>query len=178
MSYYYPKPQTAEGDAALNAALLAECEVSTYRASGPGGQHRNKVESAVRLRHRGSGITVIAEESRLQAENKVRALKRLRLALALRVRNPVAAEGVPEAIAVCIGKDGRLKVGRRDQRYLPCASTLLDVLSAHKGSVSAAAARLGLTTGNLSSFLTNDDDLMLETNRLRAGFELKPLRRN
>jgi hypothetical protein len=166
-------------EALSDASLLAECDVTTYRASGPGGQHRNKVESAVRLRHRPSGITVIAEESRLQAENRVRALKRLRRALALRVRQPVADdEGIPAAVQACVGKDGRLRVGQRDQRYLPCCAAVLDVLVAQKGSVSAAAARLGLTTGNISSFLTDDDDLMLEANRVRTRFGLKPLRRD
>jgi protein subunit release factor B len=55
--------------------LLAQCEVDTYRASGPGGQKRNKTSSAVRLRHPPSGLLVIAEESRSQHENKAKALR-------------------------------------------------------------------------------------------------------
>ena len=43
--------------------LLAQCEVDTYRASGPGGQKRNKTSSAVRLRHRPTGLRVIAENN-------------------------------------------------------------------------------------------------------------------
>jgi len=50
--------------------LLAQCEVDTYRASGPGGQKRNKTSSAVRLRHPPTGLIVIAEESRSQHENR------------------------------------------------------------------------------------------------------------
>lgn len=160
------------------ATLLAECEVDTYRASGPGGQKRNKTESAVRLRHRPSGLSVIAEESRSQHENRARALRRLRQLLALRLRQPVADEGVPEAVQACIDKRGRLEVGRRDARYLPAAATILDVLVALEGSVADTARRLGITTGNLSDFLTGDDDLMLEANRIRGGLGLRPLRRN
>src|SRR5207247_813493 len=69
-----------------DAAMLKQCDVDLYRASGPGGQKRNKTSSAVRLRHAPSGITVIAEESRSQHENKARALRRLRQAIALQIR--------------------------------------------------------------------------------------------
>lgn len=157
-------------------ALLAECEVQTYRASGPGGQNRNKVETAVRLRHRPTGITVIAEESRSQAENRARALRRLRRALALRVRSPLPPDEVPAAVRACVGGDGRLRVSGRDRRYLPACSAVLDLLLACEGSVSAAAARIGVSTANLSDFLTADGELLAEANRIRASFRLRPLR--
>jgi hypothetical protein len=160
-----------------DAALLAECEVDTYRASGPGGQKRNKTESAVRLRHRPSGLMVIAEESRSQPENKTRALRRLRKAMAVKLRRPVEAEGVPIEVQTCIGRHGRLDVGQRDARYLPAVAAALDLFVAYRGSVADTAKRLGITTGNLSSFLTDDDDVFVEANRLRQTFDLKQLRR-
>jgi hypothetical protein len=156
--------------------LLRECEIDTYRASGPGGQNRNKVETAVRLRHQPSGIIVIAEESRSQAENRARALRRLRQALALRVRHPASLDTVPEVVRALIGKDGRLRVGRRDARYLPAAAALLDVLAAREGNLGSTAQQLGITTGNLSAFITADPDLLTEANRLRAEWNLRPLR--
>src|SRR6202790_3529155 len=73
--------------------LLAQCEVGTYRASGPGGQKRNKTSSAVRIRHPASGLIVIAEESRSQHENKAKALKRLRQAFYLKIREEMPADG-------------------------------------------------------------------------------------
>src|ERR1700684_2743447 len=80
--------------------LLAQCDVDTYRASGPGGQKRNKTSSAVRLRHTPTGLIVIAEESRAQHENKARALKRLWRELFLRLRDELPADArTPEAIA-------------------------------------------------------------------------------
>src|SRR5947199_7787327 len=83
-----------------DAQLLAQCEVDTYRASGPGGQKRNKTSSAVRLRHPPSGLLVIAEESRSQHENKARALRRLRQALYLKLRDELAPEArTPAALA-------------------------------------------------------------------------------
>src|SRR5213080_3668893 len=78
--------------AQTDSQLLAQCEVDTYRASGPGGQKRNKTSSAVRIRHRPSGLIVIAEESRSQHENKAKALERLRQAFFLRVRDPLPPE--------------------------------------------------------------------------------------
>ena len=52
--------------------LLATCEVDRFRASGPGGQKRNKTDSAVRLRHRPTGLEAMAFESRSQHENRAR----------------------------------------------------------------------------------------------------------
>ncbi len=78
---------------ATDDGLIAQAEVDRYRASGPGGQHRNKTESAVRLRHKPTGISAIGEDSRSQAENKIHAVRRLRSAIALQVREPVALDG-------------------------------------------------------------------------------------
>ena len=66
--------------------LLAECRVETFRAGGPGGQHQNKTESAVRLTHLPTGITVTARDSRSQHRNRQIALARLREALEERAR--------------------------------------------------------------------------------------------
>lgn len=59
-------------------ALAAECEETFFVASGPGGQHRNKTESGVRLVHRPTGVVVTATERRSQARNREAALLRLR----------------------------------------------------------------------------------------------------
>jgi peptide chain release factor 2 len=58
--------------------LLRECEVETFRSSGPGGQHVNKTESAVRLRHLPSGIVVTSQQERSQHRNKAICLLKLR----------------------------------------------------------------------------------------------------
>lgn len=161
-----------------DVTLLSECDVDTYRGSGPGGQKRNKTASAVRLRHRPSGLSVIAEESRSQQENRSRALRRLRKLLAVRLRQPAPQSGVPDAVRACIDKTGRLSVGQRDARYLPAVAVVLDMLAAFQGSVADTAKRLDVTTGNLSSFLTADEDLLAEANRIRGDFGLRPLRRD
>lgn len=58
--------------------LLRECEVDTFRASGPGGQHVNKTESAVRLTHRPTGVVVTCREARSQRQNKATCLRKIR----------------------------------------------------------------------------------------------------
>ena len=80
-------------DEAARARLLGECEVTTFRASGPGGQHRNRRESAVRLHHLPTGIVVVATERRSQHQNRAVALERLarRIELKRRRKKPRVA---------------------------------------------------------------------------------------
>ncbi len=63
-----------------------EIEITFFRASGPGGQHRNTRETGVRIRHVPTGIVVTATERRSQAENRRVALERLARALEERAR--------------------------------------------------------------------------------------------
>lgn len=158
-----------------DAQLLAQCDVDTYRASGPGGQKRNKTSSAVRLRHSPSGLIVIAEESRSQHANKAKALQRLRRALFLHLRDPVPADpsAHPEFAR---GPDGRLHLSAKDPRFWPTAGVALDVLTETKGQVSTAAERLGVSTANLVEFLAADPKLWQEANRVRVECGLRPLR--
>lgn len=66
--------------------LLAECEVQTFRAGGPGGQHRNVTDSAVRLVHQPTGVTVTCATHRSQHRNRREALAILAERLARRAR--------------------------------------------------------------------------------------------
>jgi len=63
-----------------------DLDITFYKSSGPGGQHRNKTESAVRIKHLPTGIIVTAAESRSQHENREKAMLRLRERLAARNR--------------------------------------------------------------------------------------------
>lgn len=69
----------------------ADLRMDTYRASGPGGQHRNKTDSAVRLTHLPTGLVVTATESRSQHENRRVAHERMRTALEDRARDAAAS---------------------------------------------------------------------------------------
>jgi hypothetical protein len=163
--------------------LLAQCEVDTYRASGPGGQKRNKTSSAVRLRHPPTGLIVIAEESRSQYENKAKALKRMWQALFLHLRDNLTENArTPEALALhpdfatARGRDGRLQMSAKNPLFWPAVGVVLDVLTVCGSRVGDAAALLGISTGNLIDFLQTDPKVWQEANRIRTTFAQKPLR--
>jgi protein subunit release factor A len=79
--------------------LLSSCDVDTFKAGGRGGQHQNKTESAVRLVHRPTGITVVCRGERSQHLNKLRCLEILeRKLLRLRERpKPRIATAIPQS---------------------------------------------------------------------------------
>jgi len=163
--------------------LLDQCRVDTYRASGPGGQKRNKTSSAVRIRHEPSGLIVIAEESRSQHENRVRALRRLRQGLFLKIRDELTGDSLsPEALQQrddyreARTANGRLDLGRKDPRLWPAVGLVLDVLAAVQARVSDAARILGISTGNLITFLAIDPKVWEQANILRTRSGQKPLR--
>lgn len=169
-----------------DAALLAQCDMNTYRSSGPGGQHRNKVSSAVRLRHRPTGISAHGDDSRSQHDNKVMALARLRMNLALQLRHPVDPQGglIPPLVAECIfsprgpGTDGlhmRLRVGRKDHRFWAVAAFLLDVLEGFQGRLADAAKMLNVTTSNLGTVLQSDRHLLGAAQQIRKAHGQHPL---
>jgi protein subunit release factor B len=102
-------------------ALLAECDVETFRASGPGGQHVNRRETAVRLRHRSSGIVVSSQDERSQFRNKQIALARLRKKLEERSRpSPVRIPtSVPRRVRRSIREFKRRRALKKHLRRRP-----------------------------------------------------------
>src|SRR3989440_9389198 len=94
-------------------ALLAQCEVQAHRASGPGGQHRNKAETAVRLVHLPSGVTVEGKDERSRTQNLRIALGRLREKLARRAYRPPPRRPTKPSRAA---KERRLEAKKREAR--------------------------------------------------------------
>ncbi len=160
-----------------DAALLRQCEVDRFRASGPGGQKRNVTDSAVRLRHGPSGLSAEASESRSQHENRARALRRLRGAIALELREPYDLEAEPPSeLTAARTREGRLELGRRDARYLATLAALFDLLAAAEWRPSKAAQRLDVSSASLSRFLERDRAAWRALNEQRRARGLRALR--
>jgi len=143
-----------------DAALLGDCDERRFRASGPGGQHRNKVETGVVLFHRPSGLTSQAAESRHQEENRRKALRRLRDTFAIHLRNSfdASAPELPPELTAQRTVDGRLSVNPANPAYPLIVATVLDALIA-AGGYAVAANALGLTTSQLVRFLQSDSQV-------------------
>lgn len=165
--------------------LLDECDVHTYKASGPGGQHRNKVSSAVRLAHRPTGVSAHGDDSRSQHTNKRLAIRRLKMNIACRVRIDIDMQDdyLPDVVRRCIfhprgrgpAVPQRLKIGKKDGRFWLVAAFLLDVLVAADGRLSDAAGRIGITTANLSALLKSDRHLLAAVQQIRQRASLRLL---
>ena len=78
-----------------------DVHIQFYRSSGPGGQRKNKVETAVRVTHLPTGIVASATESRSQAQNRALALERLQEKLRKRSlrRKPWIKTAAPAKVA-------------------------------------------------------------------------------
>lgn len=168
--------------AATDEQLLTGCDVHIYKASGPGGQHRNKVSSAVRLRHHATGISAVANDSRSQHSNRRLAIARMRMNLALQLREPALpdVDALPPVVAECIftpkkatSSAGRaLQVGRKDPRFWPVTAYLLDWLDAAEGRLGDLARTLDISTGNLTRICKADRHFLAAVQTLRRNHGL------
>ena len=147
--------------------LLANCEVRRLRRSGPGGQHRNKVETAISLHHLPTGVRAEASERRSQAQNQSQALFRLRVNLALEVRRPCGPDYVPSPLWQSRCGGGAMKVSAANDDFPALLAEVLDVLAFLDADPKRAAAVLGCTPSQLVRFLKLDPHALTLVNRWR-----------
>lgn len=156
--------------------LLRECEVSRTRRGGPGGQHRNKVETAVVVRHRPTGATGQASERRSQDLNRQAAVQRLRVQLALDVRREVVAGEVPSPLWQSRARGRKLTVSSEHADFPALLAEALDRLAAAEWDAAKAAGALGITATQLVNFLQQEPRAIEQLNAARRDRGLRALR--
>lgn len=129
--------------------LLEQCLFGKGRSSGPGGQHRNKVETAVMLTHEPTGVHAKAGERRSQSENKRVALKRLRLALATEHREGVPVGEIGSDLWRSRLRGTRVEINPGHWDYPSLLAEAMDVLADARWDPSRAALRLDTTASQI-----------------------------
>ena len=170
----------------LDGLRKTDLRLQFYRASGPGGQHRNKTATACRITHLATGLSAEATDSRSQADNRRNALRRLRMNIACQVRRPVDLDHltVPEVVAECLfmprggpaPRRQRIQIGRKDRRFWGVAQILLDLLDARGGKLAAAAGDLDIGTSNFVSIIKSDRHLVAAAQGIRKRHGLGPMK--
>ena len=149
--------------------FLKECDQEFHKARGHGGQKVNKTSCAVRLTHRASGLSIAADSSRSQYENRLQAVLKLRRLIAYELR----AE-VPENLPYELLPEPSV----RNPKRLLWAAHVLDVLAACQWEPKPAASLLQVSVSRLTRTLYQDPDLWTILNREREKLGLHPWKGN
>jgi len=154
--------------------LLQDCSVERTRRSGPGGQHRNKVETAVVITHRPTCLRAEASERRSQSENLARATFRLRVKLALHVRT--AALEAPSELWSGRVVRRRIAVDPSHEDFPALLAEALDMLAATAWAPAAAGERLGVSGSQLVKLLKLEPEALTLLNAQRKSLGLRACR--
>lgn len=149
--------------------LLADCEFRRTRRSGPGGQHRNKVETAVVVEHLPTGVRAEANERRSQAQNRQVAIHRLRVKLAIELRCSVVTAASPLWQSRTAG--GKLSVNSEHEDFPALLAEALDAIVGADYDLSAVAPRLSVSSSQLVKFLKTEPQVLslINSERLARG---------
>jgi len=156
--------------------LLADCEVERTRRGGPGGQHRNKVETAVVIKHLPTGVQGAASERRSQDLNRQAAIQRLRVNLAIECREAVEPGQGPSEVWRSRVRGRQIAVSVEHSDFPALLAEALDRLAANGWDVAAAAEQLGISSSQVVKFLQREPEAFVLLNRERAARQLRPLR--
>ncbi len=156
--------------------LRRECQTERLRRSGPGGQHRNKVETAVVITHMPTEVAAEANERRSQSQNLEVAVQRLRVQLALQIRCENSMGEAPSARWQTRIQRGRIAVNKGHEDYPALLAEALDALAQLNWDDRAAAQHLGLSRTQLIRFLQIEPKALERLNEARQALGLPRLR--
>jgi hypothetical protein len=157
--------------------LLKRCEMTFGRIAGPGGQHRNKVETAVSIIHTATKVTGYATERRKQYENRRMAVRRLRIKLAVQVRTAVSPNRYrPSELWESRRQGKQMSINPKHKDYPALLAEALDLIGARKFDVAGAAGLLGISMSQLAKLLRHEKHAMAMVNEGRTKRNLPPLK--
>lgn len=156
--------------------LLAQCDLTAGRGSGPGGQNRNKVETAIRLKHLPTGVIASATERRHKEQNRKQAIFRLRVKLAIVVREPMDPGGPASDCWASRAKGGRLLINPTHEDFPRLLAEALDRIAMMQQDVSAAADALGVSTSQMVKLVKHEPAALERLNQARTSHGLRPLK--
>lgn len=173
-----PMPALYSHPAALpDDELLKQCELGFGRGSGPGGQHRNKVETACLITHEPTGISASAKERRSQSQNRHQAIKRLRLSLAVGVRTQVHhARHQPSDLWRSRRQGEKVSINPEHSDYPALLAEALDVIVARRFDVAGAAGVFGVTMSQLAKLVRHEPRAFKLVNDGRVAQGLRALK--
>lgn len=148
--------------------LLEQCVVRRMRHSGPGGQHRNKVETAIEIVYSPTGLTAFAAERRSQEANRQVAVFRLRVLLAVQLRWVRSAEVIPSDMWNSRCQSEKIVCSDRHMDFPAMLAEAMDAIDAKDYDVRRAAAALGCSTSQLVRFVARVPEALAEVNSKRA----------
>ena len=151
------------------AELLKRCVIRRGRTSGPGGQHRNKVETHVTITHEPTGLSGQAGERRSAEVNRKVALRRLRLTLATEIRAPVPNGEIRSDLWLSRVKGGRIACNPAHADFPSMLAEALDVLDVCGHDPKRAGLRLGCSTTQLVRLLKEHAPALEAVNAVRAA---------
>ncbi len=155
--------------------LLKLCELRKTRRSGPGGQHRNKVETAIVLTYLPAQIRVEASERRSSGENQAVALRRMRLRLAVRLRTPIdPASPSPLWNSRC--RDRKISVSPAHADFPRLLAEALNHLAEADWNPTPAAERLNCSSSQLLKLIQQEPEAWTFLMEERRGRGLKDLK--
>ena len=155
--------------------LLEQCLVRRTRHTGPGGQHRNKVETAIEIVHTPTGITTFAAERRSQEANRQVAVFRMRLLLAIRLRAVECTEVIPSQLWSSRCRNQRISCNETHEDFPTLLAEALDAVDAKEYDVRRAAAALGCSTTQLVRFIAKNSEAWTSVNAERVSRGLNRL---